>query len=163
VDAVVIADASPLIGLARVNGLSWLQALFQEVLVTDVVIGEVLTGTFPESESRIQAALNAGWLKVVNSTAQEPELPDLDEGEVASIRLALEAPGEALLLIDERAGRSVAQELGLRVAGTAAVIGLAKQHGLIESARTVFAELHVSDFRIAAAVIQTVLERCGEI
>ena len=144
--AVVIADASPLIGLARVNGLSWLQALFQEVLVTDVVIGEVLTGTFPESESRIQAALNAGWLKVVNSTAQEPELPDLDEGEVASIRLALEAPGEALLLIDERAGRSVAQELGLRVAGTAAVI----------------AELHVSDFRIAAAVIQTVLERCGE-
>jgi hypothetical protein len=119
VAAVVIADASPLIGLARV--------------------------------------------KVVNSTAQEPELPDLDEGEVASIRLALEAPGEALLLIDERAGRSVAQELGLRVAGTAAVIGLAKQHGLIESARTVFAELHVSDFRIAAAVIQTVLERCGEI
>ena len=160
--AVVIADASPLIGLARVNGLSWLQALFQEVLVTDVVIGEVLTGTFPESESTIQAALTAGWLKVVNSTAQEPELPDLDEGEVASIRLALEAPGEALLLIDERAGRSVAQELGLRVAGTAAVIGLAKQHGLIESARTVFAELHVSDFRIAAAVIQTVLERCGE-
>ena len=34
--AVVVADASPLIGLARVNGLGWLQALFQEVLVTDV-------------------------------------------------------------------------------------------------------------------------------
>jgi predicted nucleic acid-binding protein len=56
----------------------------------------------------------------------------------------------------------VAQELGLRVAGTAAVIGLAKQHGLIESVRTVFAELHVNDFRIAAAVIQAILERCGE-
>jgi len=36
VAAVVIADASPLIGLARVNGLGWLQALFQEALVTDV-------------------------------------------------------------------------------------------------------------------------------
>jgi len=48
------------------------------------------------------------------------------------------------------------------VAGTAAVIGLAKQHGLIESVRTVFAELHVNDFRIAAAVIQAILERCGE-
>lgn len=65
--AVVIADASLLIGLARVNGLSWLQALFQEVLVTDVVIGEVLTGSSPESESRIQALLNTGWLKVVSS------------------------------------------------------------------------------------------------
>ena len=65
--AVVIADASPLIALARVDGLSWLQVLFQQVLVTDVVIGEVLTGTFPESESRIQAALNAGWLEVASS------------------------------------------------------------------------------------------------
>jgi predicted nucleic acid-binding protein len=43
VAAVVIADATPLIGLARVNGLCWLQALFQEVLVPDVVIGDVLT------------------------------------------------------------------------------------------------------------------------
>lgn len=160
--AVVIADASPLIGLARVDGLGWLQALFQQVLVTDVVIGEVLTGTFAESESRIQAALNAGWLKVVSSAAEKPELPDLDEGEAASIRLALQNPGQALLLIDERAGRAVAQELGLQVAGTAAVIGLAKQQGLIQSARAVFTELHTSDFRIAAAVIQTVLERCGE-
>ena len=57
--AIVIADASPLIALARVNGLSWLQALFQEVLVTDVVIGEVLTGTFPdvEADSALQHAL----------------------------------------------------------------------------------------------------------
>ena len=44
-----------------------MQVLFQQVLVTDVVIGEVLTGTFPESESRIQAALNAGWLQVASS------------------------------------------------------------------------------------------------
>jgi len=51
VAAVVVADASPLIGLARVNGLGWLQALFQEVLVTDVVIGELLTGTFPDVEA----------------------------------------------------------------------------------------------------------------
>jgi predicted nucleic acid-binding protein len=83
VAAVVIADASPLIGLARVNGLSWLQVLFEQVLVTDLVIGELLTGTFPESESRIQAALNAGWLKVVSSAVAEPELPDLDEGTLA--------------------------------------------------------------------------------
>ena len=41
---VVITGASRLIGLARVDGLDWLQALFQQVLVTDVVIGEVLTG-----------------------------------------------------------------------------------------------------------------------
>jgi predicted nucleic acid-binding protein len=66
-----------------------------------------------------------------------------------------------LLLIDERAGRAVAQELGITVAGTAAVIGMAHQRGLISSARDVFAALHASDFRIAPAVIQAVLDRCG--
>ena len=70
--------------------------------------------------------------------------------------------GPALLLIDERSGRAVAEELGLSVAGTAAVIGLARQRGLITSARQVFAALHASNFRIAPAVIKTVLDRCGD-
>jgi predicted nucleic acid-binding protein len=48
------------------------------------------------------------------------------------------------------------------VAGTAAMIGLARQRGLIDSARDVFAALHASDFRIAPALIQAVLDRCGE-
>jgi predicted nucleic acid-binding protein len=51
---------------------------------------------------------------------------------------------------------------GLRVAGTAAVIGMARARGLIASAREVFARLHASDFRISAAVIETVLRRVGE-
>ena len=160
--AIVIADASPLIALARVDGLGWLQALFNEVLVTEAVLGEVLTGSFASSEARIEEAIAAGWLRAVPCPSNAPPLPDLDEGEAASIRLALELGGETLLLIDERAGRAVAQECGLQVAGTAAVIGLAKQKGLIASARSMFADLHASDFRIAAAVIQTVLDRCGE-
>jgi len=162
VAAIIISDASPLIALARVDGLGWLQALFNEVLITEAVLSEVLTGSFAASEARIEAAIAAGWLRAVQCQSNAPVQPDLDEGEAASIRLALALGGETLLLIDERAGRSVAQEFGLQLAGTAAVIGLAKQRGLIASARSVFAELHASDFRIAAAVIQTVLERCGE-
>lgn len=130
--ALVIAAASPLTALARVNGVEWLRALFGEVVVTDVVLREVLTGRFPATEDRIQAGLNAGWLQPVVVHVSESALPDLDEGEAASIRLALERCPDALLLIDERAGRAV------------------------------FAELHASDFRIAPAVIQTVLDRCGD-
>ncbi|MFM9102750.1 MAG: DUF3368 domain-containing protein [Cyanobium sp.] len=160
--AIVIADASPLIALARVDGIQWLRALFSEVLVSDVVLREVLTGRLPESEVRIQAGISSGWLKPVVVQATEPALPDLDEGEAASIRLALQHGGDALLLIDERAGRAVAHELGLQLAGTAAVIGMARQRGLISSAWEVFAELHASDVRIAQAVIQAVLDHCGE-
>lgn len=160
--AIVISDASPLIALARVNGLPWLQQLFTAVMVTDVVLAEVLTGLYPDTETPIEQALAAGWLQATSVDTTEPVLPDLDEGEAASIRLALSCGKAALLLIDERAGRAVAQELGLSVAGTAAVIGLARQRGLIASARDVFAALHASDFRMAPAVIQAVLDRCGE-
>jgi predicted nucleic acid-binding protein len=96
----------------------------------------------------------------VNSS--EPHLPDLDEGEAASIRLALLSGPQTLLLIDERAGRAVAAAFGIKVAGTAAVIAMARQRRLIDSALAVFAELHANDFRIAPAVIQAVLERCDE-
>jgi predicted nucleic acid-binding protein len=94
--------------------------------------------------------------------SSEPALPDLDEGEAASIRLALISGPQTLLLIDERAGRAVAAAFGIKVAGTAAVIAMARQRHLIDSAKAVFAELHANDFRIAPAVIQAVLERCGE-
>ena len=160
--AIVIADASPLIALARVGGLSWLEQLFTEVMLTDVVLAEVLTGRYPATEAPIRQALTAGWLQTVAITTTDPALPDLDEGEASSIRLALSRNGPALLLIDERSGRAVAQDLGLSVAGTAAVIGLARQSGLITSARQVFADLHASDFRIAPAVIKAVLDRCGD-
>ena len=160
--AIVISDASPLIALARVNGLLWLQQLFTAVVITDVVLAEVLTGRYPETEAPIQQALAAGWLQAVAVDSSEPVLPDLDEGEAASIRLALVSGPQVLLLIDERAARAVAQELGLSVAGTAAVIGLARPRGLIPSAREVFAALHASEFSIAPAVIQAVLDRCGD-
>jgi predicted nucleic acid-binding protein len=55
VAAIVIADGSPLIVLARENGLLWLQQLFTQVVVTEVVLAEVLTGRYPETEIPMQA------------------------------------------------------------------------------------------------------------
>lgn len=158
----VLTDASPLIALSRVEGLVWLHALFGTVWMPLEVQQEVLSGRGFAEENAIAAAIAAQWLKPFTPTPDSPPLPDLDEGEAACIRIALAQSAPALLLMDERAGRAIAIEQGLRVAGTAAIIGMAKSHGLIDSARNVFARLHRSDFRIAAAVIETVLQRVGE-
>ena len=158
----VLADASPLIGLARVDGLQWLQSLFGTVWVPIEVHAEVLSGFGSPDEQSIGAAVSAGWLRLCGPTPQTPLLPELDEGETACIRLALAHPGARLLLMDERAGRAIAMENGLQVAGTAAVIGMARLKGLIPSAKDVFARLHASDFRISASVIRTILERVRE-
>lgn len=117
---------------------------------------------FPEEHAIAQGVVD-GWLTIRRPTPAEPPLPDLDEGEAACIRLALAHPGPRLLLIDELAGRSIARDHGLQVAGTAAVIGMAKSRGLVESAREVLARLHATDFRISAAVIHAVLRRVGEL
>jgi predicted nucleic acid-binding protein len=158
----VLTDASPLIGLARVDGLPWLGALFGVVWMPHEVRREVLPNRGLPDEAAILAAQAAGWLKEAGPAPTGPALPDLDEGEAACIRIALASPEPCLLLMDERAGRAIAMEHDLAVAGTAAIIGLAKTRGLIGTAREVFARLHGSDFRISRQVIETVLRRVGE-
>lgn len=159
----VVADASPLIVLARVGGLEWLSALFGSVVLPETVRAEILDcGTWPGQDA-LRQAIETGSLAVRGDDAGTPELPELDEGEAACIRIALRHAGKSvLLLIDERAGRAVAGEFGIAVAGTAAVIGMAKHHGLIPSARAVFDELLRGDFRISRALIQAILKRVGE-
>ena len=159
----VLTDASPLIGLSIVQGLGWLQSLFGEVWMPPEAEHEVLAGAVIRGQDAIRAANSAGWLRTWTGAVPEVPLPDLDGGETACIRIALayqSRPGhDALLLMDERAGRAVAQEHQLRVTGTAAVIGMAQTRRLIPSARNIFEALLQSDFRISAEVIRTVLAR----
>ncbi len=158
----VLTDASPLIGLAIVGGLPWLKVLFGKIWMPQEVAREILSGQVTRGEQEIRQAITAGWLKVCDPAPLGPDLPDLDEGESACIRIALAYRGKSLILMDERAGRAVATERGLLVAGTAAVIGMAKVRGLVSSAKSVFGTLHKSDFRISAEVINTILARVGE-
>lgn len=158
----VVIDASPLIGLAIVDGLKWLPELFGTVFLPESVKQEVLPGNASRGEEAIAHAIDAGWLQVW----PEPIAPlldiDLDMGETDCINLGLSNADEVLLIMDERAGRAVAKEKMLRVIGTAAIIGMAKKQGLITSAREVFEVLHTSDFRISAAVINQILLSVNE-
>lgn len=165
----VLSDASPLIGLTWVNGLDWLRTLFGAVWMPAEVRRETLTGLSLPGEASIASAIKNGtlreWRRPIAAASAKLPLPDLDEGEAACIRIAHARTAlgdQVLLLIDERAGRAVAMEHGLHIAGTAAVIGMAKTAGLIPSAKAVFALLHDSNFRIAPEVIRTVLMRVGE-
>ncbi len=161
----VIADASVLIALAKIEHLFILQNLFRQVWLAPAVLGELQLAQFPGTGSVLHAALDAGWLGVNQAPTASTPLTGLDAGETESILQALYAQthGEAvLLIIDEQAGRAAAKDLGLTIVGTAAVIGMAKQRGLISSARTVFEQLLKTDFRISADIIRQVLANVGE-
>lgn len=158
----IISDATPLIGLSVVDGLSWLPEIFGTVWVPDAVKNEVLPRRSAQGKQAIESAFENGWLKLWKEPFELLNDLDLDEGESACISIAYGLSEPALLIIDERSGRGVAKEKGIAVIGTAALIGEAKKLGLIPSAREAFNILHQSDFRISANVIRTVLRRVGE-
>ena len=161
-ERIVTIDSSPLIGLAIVDGLKWLPDIFGTVYLPESVKREVLPGKAARGQTAIAQAIDAAWITVWPEPI-EPQLEiDLDAGETDCINLALSHAGRALLIMDERAGRAVAKEKGLRVTGTAAIIGLAKKQGLLASAREAFEVLHNADFRISAAVIKLVLDSVNE-
>lgn len=159
----VIADAGPLIALGRANRLELLQQLFQRVLITTAVAGELQLAERPQATDaqQLQAALAAGWLEIhADAVPAAPLLnPGVDPGEASAISLAcqlLGGGGDVLLLIDDRAGRAEARHHGLCVIGTAAVAVLAEEGGLIPSALTLLQDLREAGYYLSDAVLASV-------
>ena len=159
---IVIIDSSPLIGLAIVDGLHWLPAIFGAVYITETVKKEVLPDKNAPGKTAIAHAIDVGWLTVWSEPINSLLDIDLDAGETDCINVALGHPDKVLLIMDERAVRFVAKEKGLNVTGNAAIISLAKKQALIPSAKAAFELLHNSDFRISATVINLILKNVGE-
>lgn len=139
-----------------------MQAIFGKVHVPLAVRQEVLTGKDKAGEPVIRKAIQAKALVVLRRDWKQSQFPLLGEGEAACIRAAVNLRKPSLLLMDDKAGRATARECGFKVAGTAAVIAMAKRQKLIASAAEVFERLLQMDFRVAAEVIRAALEAAGE-
>lgn len=173
---VVIADAGPLIALARLQQLELLARLFRTVWITDVVAAEMgMAATtssaefFPGIEA-LRDAARQGWLHVVemhsaSDDPYQPINPGVDAGEASAIGLALQKQrkGEqVLVVIDDRCGRAEARRQGLAHIGTAAVLVLAKEHGLIPSCAPMLQNLRQQGYYLSDQVIAAVLNQAGE-
>lgn len=165
---VVIADAGPLIALARIESLALLRGLFGRVCITGAVRDEILPAesAFPDADALIRA-LAEGWIDVVDTPQDDwkPLNPGVDAGEASVIHAACvwrDAGDAVLLVMDDRAGRLEARSRGLALIGTAAVIGLAGTEGLIPAARPLLERLTQSGYFLGPAVIAAVLADVGE-
>ena len=126
----VLTDASPLIGLDRVDGVPWLRRLFGRVEITHPVWLEL--GGAEEAEPSITGAIEEGWLvRRRAAPVRPPAPPHLGHGQWSTIRAAAAHRGESLVLLDDRLARRQARAEGLRIIGTAAVIAMAQRRGLV--------------------------------
>lgn len=160
---VVIADAGPLIALSHLEQLDLLRGVFGDVLITPVIREEILPEADYMGKASLLAAMESGWLRVADVSLADwrPLCPGVDAGEASAIQLACQLP-DALLILDDRAGRAEARARELRFTGTAAVVGMAKLKGLIPAAAPVLYALCDSGYRLSDVVIQAVLQDVGE-
>jgi predicted nucleic acid-binding protein len=154
----VVADCSPLIYLSRIQLLHILPTLFDQIVVPKVVWDETVEGR--PSAPGVAPLREADWIRVVDNPAAPPDL-GLDSGETAAILVA-EALRADLLLIDERAGRAVAQARGLVVRGTLGVLVQARQSGVLPALKPALEALVAEGFRIAPALMRQALEHVDE-
>ncbi len=165
-NGVVVADAGPLIGLARIDRLSLLTALYGSVVIPESVRAELGLDADRPGAKVLSTAFAEGAIQTRALTQGcETDLASLrlllDAGESAAILLA-EQTGCRFLLIDERRGREIARRRGIPVVGLAGVLLAAKRSARLESVGPVLADLAQQGYRLAGALVAEVLRLAGE-
>jgi hypothetical protein len=138
--------------------LEVLASAFGEVFIPAIVWEEAV-GVRPDAPG-VGALRAASWLRIDSRT-----FPALDlgpaPGETAAILLAEELHAD-LLLIDERAGRVVAEARGLVVRGTLGVLVHERESGAIAALRPVLDALAAEGVRLSPVLVAEALRRVGE-
>ncbi len=149
----VVSDASPLIALHQIGNLGLLGTLFGTVLIPPAVAREALSVERP------------AW--IVERSLTKPMAPPvararLGLGESEALSLAMEV-GADRVIIDELAGRILAQRLGLPLVGTLGILLAAKRKGLIPAIREPIDTLRRGGFRVANDLYGDLLQRADEL
>lgn len=158
---IVVSDSTPLITLMKADLLSVLGGLFGEVLIPEAVFSEVTGNKAFGDEADI--IRNSDFIRVVKVNSSERVLflqrvTGLDRGESEAIIYADETKAD-LLLMDEKAGRKVAQNMKLPITGSVGVIVRAFRSGIIteSEAEEAFNKIRESNSHIAKGLIEDAL------
>lgn len=159
----VVADAGPLIGLAIIGGLPWIEKLFRKVLIPEAVATELCLDSDMPGAMALASARRQGWLKVVPvALADVPAhlLATVDRGEAEAIALAKRHA--VPLLIDENRGRMAARNEGVHIFGSGAVLLRAKERNIIRQVRPHLDALTRAQYRLSEALRGEILRLAGE-
>ena len=159
-EEIIIADSSPLIGLARIGQLGLLPQLARRMVVPRAVWAEV-TGARTDAPGASEVAAQT-WIEVLEADWQvvAPLLIMVGQGEAEAIALAQET--SSVLLLDDLRARKLAGRLGLRRMGTVALLGRAKREGLIPKLKPMLDALVANGIFIRQELIAAALQEVGE-
>jgi predicted nucleic acid-binding protein len=154
----IISDSSSLIMVARLERLDLLTNLFQQIYIPQRVAEEITA----KEDSVAREVLSHPAFAVVTSTDHSLlTLLDgtLDYGEAEALTLAQEK--QLLLLIDEKKGRKIAKNMGLKIIGLLGVLLLNQRRGHIPQteALDLLEQIKRMDFRLSAKLESDFLQQ----
>lgn len=172
VKKIVIADAGPLIALARIGKLSLLPRLFGTVLLTDLVASELTDGGVFADTAVLRDAFAAAWLETIKTSSQDllqcrdwVNLYQIDLGEASALVLATTHAAlgnDVLIILDDARGRQAAQHARLNVLGTAGLLILAKNAKMIDEVKPLLLALQAENYFLSERLLQAVLQMANE-
>jgi len=156
-----VCNASPLIGLARVD-MAWLPfRLFPEVVVPEEVRQELLVKESPDRQ-QLDKVLEQARIHPCQGQPNRLLCAELDSGEAAVISAALQL-GLSCVIFDERKARRVASHVyGFQVKGTAGLLVEAKNRGMIETVRPYLTGMIQGGYFLGPNLVATCLAAAGE-
>lgn len=157
---IVICDTSPITNLIQIGHLNLLKDLFNKIIIPEKVFEELC---FYEHQKALIE--NTDWIEINKVKEKSAVLKlehILDSGEAEAIILAKELNSD-YLMIDERKGRKVAQDFGLKVIGLLGILIAAKQKGFILAVKPLLVNLkEKAGFRIQKDLYERVLLEVNE-
>lgn len=163
---IVISDTTPIISLIKIEKLNLLKELYEQIIIPEAVFSELTSNH--DFENEISIVKNCDFIrtaKVVNTETLDvlKKISGLDSGESESIVLYDECNAN-LLLIDERKGRKVATQLGIKIIGTVGIMMQAFDKGLLTPSeiKSDLQKLISSDIRFSKSLCNRILNYIGE-
>jgi len=154
----IVSNSTPLIALSRINKLELLKEYFTEIYIPEEVYTEVVKRGGNLAGAR--EVRDAAWIKTGRAKDKlgvEILVRNLDKGEAEAIILAKENNAE-LLLIDDRKGRDIAEDLGIKISGTIGVLLLAAEDNKINFKESLD-DLIASGFRLSKEEYKKLIAR----
>ena len=156
----IISDTSPITNLISINKLDLLKLLYNKVVIPQKVQDELLN-----YENQKKEIDKRDWIivKKVYDFSQVKRLEqELDAGEAEAIVLAKELNAD-VLIINERKGRKIAEENGLKIIGLLGVLIKAKQMKYIKALKPLLDELVDNvGFRVSKKLYHRILKEIDE-
>ena len=162
----VISDTTVLNYLARIGQFGLLHLEFQQVLIPPAIFTELQRRPDLPGAECARQALADGWLELrspKNLNVVDALRVTLGAGESQAIALAQEF-ASSLLLMDEAAGRNVAERLHLNLMGTIGILLQARKSGIIPQLKPLLDDLmQHHGFRLSQKIYDDALREAGEL